>query len=76
MATVLLVLFTIILFLSSPLFSIKDVTVSGTSKLTNDEVVSASGITTNINIFALNKIKAKKKILENPYVADVYIKRN
>lgn len=76
MATVLLVLFTIILFLSSPLFSIKDVTVSGTSKLTNDEVVSASGITTNINIFALNKLKAKKKILENPYVADVYIKRN
>ena len=76
MATVLLVLFTIILFLSSPLFSIKDVTVSGTSKLTNDEVVSTSGITTNINIFALNKLKAKKKILENPYVADVYIKRN
>lgn len=75
-ATVLLVLFTIILILSSPLFSIKDITVSGVSKLTNEEVISTSGITTNVNIFALNKLKAKKKILENPYVADVYIKRN
>ena len=75
-ATVLLVLFTIILILSSPLFSIKDITVSGVSKLTSEEVISTSGITTNVNIFALNKLKAKKKLLENPYVADVYIKRN
>lgn len=75
-ATVLLVLFTIILILSSPLFSIKDITVSGVSKLTSEEIISTSGITTNVNIFALNKLKAKKKLLENPYVADVYIKRN
>lgn len=75
-ATVLLVLFTIILILSSPLFSIKDITVSGVSKLTSEEVISTSGITTNVNIFALNKLKVKKKLLENPYVADVYIKRN
>lgn len=75
-ATIILVLFTIILILSSPLFSIKDISVSGVSKLTNEEVISTSGINTGVNIFALNKLKAKKKILENPYIEDVYIKRN
>ena len=75
-ACTLLLLLTVILILSSPLFDIKEITVSGTSKLTSEEIISISGITTNVNIFALNKLKAKKNILENSYVADVYIKRD
>ena len=75
-ATVLLCLFTLILILSSKLFYIKEITVSGNSKLTNEEIISISGITTDVNIFALNKLKAKKKLLENSYVEDVYIKRD
>ena len=74
-ACIILIIFTLILILSSPLFNIKDITVVGNSKLTTDEVISISGIKTDVNIFALNKLKAKKKLLENPYVADVYIKR-
>ena len=72
---VILVIFTLILILSSPLFNIKDITVVGNSKLTTDEVISVSGIKTGVNIFSLNKLKARKKLLENSYVADVYIKR-
>lgn len=71
----LLIIVSIILILSSKLFYIKDITVNGISKLTKEEVISISKIQTNTNIFALNKLKAKYRLLENSYIEDVYIKR-
>lgn len=65
----------LVLLLSSRLFDIKEINVNGISKLTKEEVISISQIPTNTNIFALNKLKAKYRLLENSYIEDVYIKR-
>lgn len=65
----------LILLLSSRLFDIKEINVNGISKLTKEEVISISQIPVNTNIFALNKLKAKYRLLENSYIEDVYIKR-
>ena len=71
----LLVIITLFLLLSSSLFDIRNINVVGIKKLTKEEVISITGITVNTNIFALNKLKAKNKLLDNSYVEDVYIKR-
>lgn len=65
----------LVLLLSSRLFDIKEINVNGISKLTKEEVISISQIPINTNIFALNKLKAKYRLLENSYIEDVYIKR-
>ena len=65
----------LVLLLSSRIFDIKEINVNGISKLTKEEVISISQIPINTNIFALNKLKAKYRLLENSYIEDVYIKR-
>lgn len=65
----------LVLILSSRIFDIKEINVNGISKLTKEEVISISQIPVNTNIFALNKLKAKYRLLENSYIEDVYIKR-
>ena len=65
----------LVLLLSSIIFDIKEINVNGISKLTKEEVISISQIPINTNIFALNKLKAKYRLLENSYIEDVYIKR-
>ena len=65
----------LVFILSSRIFDIKEINVNGISKLTKEEVISISQIPENTNIFALNKLKAKYRLLENSYIEDVYIKR-
>ena len=65
----------LVLLLSSRIFDIKEINVNGISKLTKEEVISISQIPINTNIFALNKLKAKYRLLESSYIEDVYIKR-
>ena len=69
------VLAAIIGTMTSPLFNIKQITVSGNEKITENEVISLSGITLNENIFKTIISKSENKILENPYIKSVKIKR-
>lgn len=66
---------TLIYILLSPLFNIKDVTVTGNNKLSRKEIISLSEIRTEENIFKTSKNDIKNKIKTNPYVENVKIRR-
>lgn len=66
---------TLIYILLSPLFNIKDVTVTGNNKLSGEEIISLSEIRTEENIFKTSKNDIKNKIKTNPYVENVKIRR-
>ena len=66
---------TLIYILLSPLFNIKDVTVTGNNKLSGEEIISLSEIRTEENIFKTSKNAIKNKIKTNPYVENVKIRR-
>ena len=76
LTTLILIIGALILLLSSKLFYIKHIDVNVNSKLSKEEIISISGVTTDINIFALNKLNAKRNLLENSYVQDVTITRD
>lgn len=65
----------IIATMTSPLFNIKQITVEGNEKITTDEIISLSQINIEENTYKTNMKKAKEKILENPYIDNVEIKR-
>ena len=66
----------IIATMFSPLFNIKEVTVKGNEKISENEIISLSEIEKGENTFKINKIKAIKNIKQNPYIESVQIKRN
>lgn len=69
------VILAIVAAMMSPLFNIKLINVYGNEKITVDEIISLSQININENTYRTSMTKAKKKILENPYIEDVKIKR-
>lgn len=70
-----LILTAIIATMTSPLFNIKKITVVGNDKITTNEIISLSQINIEENTYKTNMKKAKSKILENPYIKSVEIKR-
>ncbi len=64
----------IVLFLT-PLFHIDNIEISGNSRIARAEVLIESGIRKGKNIFAVNKGKAKEKIMGLGYIENVKIKR-
>lgn len=65
----------IVFALCSPIFNIKNITVVNNNVLTQDMVVSISGLTTDQNIFRFLKSDVEKNLKENPYVEFVQINR-
>lgn len=70
------VLSAIIATMASPLFNVKQIDVEGNKKITKDEIISLSQIELEQNTYKINISKTKQKILENPYIKSVQIKRN
>ena len=64
-----------IYFLLSPFFNIKIITVTGNSKLTEEELISLSGIQLEENTFQVQTTKTQEKIKQNAYVDTVNISR-
>lgn len=62
-------------FMLSPVFNIKTITVVGNNKLTTDEVISLSEITTGVNTFKILTGQAEKKVKQNSYIESVKISR-
>lgn len=64
-----------ILFLCSPIFDIKNIEVTGNSKLSSEKIISFSGLELHTNIFKFNKGLTKEKIKENAYIESVEVVR-
>ena len=64
-----------ILICSSSLFNINTITVAGNEKLSDNKVISASGLQLHTNIFKFNKSKTISNIKENAYIEEVSLKR-
>ncbi len=70
-----LILGVIIFLCSSSLFSIKNINVVGNEKLSENKIISLSGIEIDNNIFRFNKSQVIKKIKENAYIEEAKISR-
>lgn len=62
-------------FLLSPIFNIKDISVSGNEKISSEEILSLSQLKKDENIFKINKKDTKEKVKQNAYIDTVEIKR-
>ena len=62
-------------FLLSPIFNIKDISVSGNEKISSEEILSLSQLKKDENIFKMNKKDTKEKVKQNAYIDTVEIKR-
>lgn len=71
---IILIVSGIVLFLT-PLFHIDNIKISGNERISRAEILIASGIREDKNIFAINKGYAEKKIKALGYIEDVKIKR-
>ena len=71
-----LVLVAILLFLMSPIFSIKNLNVAGNVKLTPEEIIKASGISKGDNIFTIDGARVEQGIKKLGAVAGIRIVRS
>lgn len=61
--------------LTSPRFAIRTVDLIGAKRSTLDQIKASSGVSVGQNIFALDTESAERKLLENPWVAEVKMTR-
>ena len=59
----------------SPLFNIKEINVTGNSKLSKEEIISLSELKTDENTFKVSKKNINKKVKANAYIDNVKIRR-
>lgn len=71
----LIVLSLIITFFMMPFFNIKEIRVTGSEELTQDEIKGYLSFKEGDNIFLFNKAGCKKKVLNNHFVESVEINR-
>lgn len=70
---ILIMIITIILC-SSPIFYIKNIVVEGNEHLSDDKIISLSGLQLYTNIFKFNKKEVKENIKENAYIEKIEVK--
>lgn len=61
--------------LLSPIFNIEKIDIYGNSKISNDEIISLSGIEIGKNTFQYKKAEIIEKIKQNAYIESVAVKR-
>lgn len=66
----------IIFLLTTPIFNIKEIQVTGNNKVSSDEIVSLSQLKLKENIFNNRKSNIISLVKENAYIESVEIKRN
>ena len=74
-SVLLLLIGTIIFILTTPMFNIKNINISGIKHLTEEQVISLSELNKNENLFKNSKSKITSNIKQTPYVESVIIKR-
>ena len=63
----------IILFMLSSVFNIKSITVTNNKKISEQEIISLSGLVKDENMFKISNKTIKEAIKQNPYIEDVKI---
>ncbi len=72
----LMLILTVFFFLHSPYYNVDFVAVNGNSTLSKPRVRAQSGIVKGTNIFRINTNAVEDKLLLNPFVASVEVKRD
>ncbi len=72
---ILILLVAILLTMFSPLFNIKEIKVSGNSKISAETIISLSKIQVGQNIYKVNDGKVEQALKENAYIEKVKIER-
>lgn len=72
---IILILGLSVVLLSSSLFNIKNIEVSGNKKLSEEKIISLSSLELYTNIFKFRKSEIKENLRENAYVQDAKITR-
>ena len=62
-------------FLMSPVFDVKNITVTGNKKLSTEQIISLSGLETDKNTFKMRMGEAQRNIKENSYIESVKVSR-
>lgn len=65
----------IIFAMTSPMFNIKNIEVINNSQLSQETIISLSGLKTEENIFKYKTSNVTKSIKENPYIENVSVQR-
>ena len=73
---IVLVIVGLVFTLTSPLFNISEIKVENNNALSEEKIVSLSGLTKGQNIFRFLKSDVEKNIKEDTYVEDVKINRS
>lgn len=71
------ILFAVIfaLIINSPLFNVKNIEVEGNETVSDDKIISLSGLQLYNNIFRFNKLEIIEKVKQNAYIEDADISR-
>ncbi|OGO79016.1 MAG: hypothetical protein A2Y23_14845 [Clostridiales bacterium GWB2_37_7] len=71
----LLTAFTAAFLLTSSLFNIRTINVIGNNRVSQQEIIRASGLNYQQNIFRINTMETMKNVFQNPYVEKIKIRR-
>lgn len=64
-----------ILLINSPLFNVKKIEVEGNETVSDDKIISLSGLQLYNNIFSFNKLEIIENVKQNAYIEDADISR-
>lgn len=73
--TVVIAIFAILLIFVSGAFNISEIIVEENKKISDEQIISFSGIEKGTNLFAVSEKDIKNKLKENSYINNVKIKR-
>ena len=72
---VLLIVISVTLCLTLPVFNLQNVLVTGNSKVSEEEILTLSAIQEGTNVFKINTKNVAIQVKENPYIEKVKVKR-
>lgn len=71
----LLLIFSVAFLMTSSLFNIKTINVTGNNRVSQQEIIRLSGLSYQQNIFRINSKETMKSIFQSPYVEKIKIRR-
>lgn len=60
---------------TSPRFAVKNIRVEGTQKRTPEQVAEAAGLSIGMNVFSLDLVSARQRLLQDPWIAEAEVER-
>ncbi|HDP69394.1 MAG TPA: FtsQ-type POTRA domain-containing protein [Actinobacteria bacterium] len=76
LSLIILIIFGIISLYNSDLFNVKKIIVTGNNRISKGQIIKESGIDSDTSLLKLSRDEIKKRILKEPWIKDVEIKRH